>query len=95
MRGSDLLFFLVGSLWGSVDTQLPSKGGGAEKEEEVGSSGIHSSQHNYQLDIGMFKKKEEEEEKKNERKRSCQTGSAGWREEEGISEGRGWTMEGA
>lgn len=56
----------------------------------MGSSGIHSSQHNYQLDIGMFKRKEEEEEeKKNERKRSCQTGSAGWREEEDISEGRG------
>lgn len=35
--------------------------GGLGQEEEEGSSGIHSSQHNYQLDIGMLKKREKKE----------------------------------
>lgn len=76
------------------------KGGGGlgqeeEEEEEVGISGIHSSQHNYQLDIGMLKKKEKGKRKRSARE--AKAGSAGRRgeEEEGISEGRGWTMRGA
>lgn len=48
----------------------------------MGSSGIHSSQHNYQLDIGMLKKQ------KRKRKRSArEAGSVGQGEEEEEEEG--------
>lgn len=55
----------------------------------VGSSGIHSSRHNYQLDIGKLKK-ETHQEKRRSAGEDEEAGSAGQRKEEkGISKGTG------
>lgn len=51
----------------------------------MGSTGIHSSQHNYQLDIGMLKK----EKRRKRSAREAKAGSVQREEKEGISEGRG------